>query len=135
MVAGGGGRGGPPGVEGGPDGRGLGVDGLVLGLHRLDEPGRGSGPLEEQRPQHDVLTGVVHLEAGHAQAQVVGHDLRAAGVALGRAADEACDGGELPSEGAVDDDHLVDVGTLVGAGRGGHGGSSVWWAGLVRPAP
>ena len=59
---------------------------------------------------------------------MVGDDLRAAEVAVGDLAHEAARHREL-AEGAVDDDHLVDVRSLVGTGRGGHGRSS--WVGWM----
>ena len=111
------------------------VDAVVLALHGLDERGRRCGPLQQQRPEQDVLAGVVHVQAGHDQPEVADDDLGAGGVTVAHLPHEHRQRRELAPEDAVDDHHLVDVGSgLGGVGVGGHLDlrGSVWE--LVAPA-
>ena len=104
------------------------LDDGVLGLHEVHDRRELVGhPLEQQRPQHPVLGGVVVVQVPADEVEVVGHHPGARGVAGGDGAQQAGRQAQLAAVEGVD--HRHDASSVSGGAWGTAWGVGSWGAG------
>ena len=79
----------------------------------MDQIGVGSVPIEQLRPQQDVLAGVVHVQARQDQPGMRADNAGPRGVAGSDLSNQLGDQDELAPEYPMDDVHVTDIGELL----------------------